>query len=61
LLTGDALFCQRPLGRAIVGAGRDYVLAIKDNQPELHAATHAAFAEPGEPDVTARERNAAAW
>lgn len=61
VLTGDALFCQRPLARAIVGAGRDYVLAVKDNQPDLHEAARAAFADPGEPAVTAREKNAAAW
>jgi len=44
VLTGDALFCGRPLARAIVEAGRDYVLAIKDNQPELHEAARTAFA-----------------
>jgi hypothetical protein len=61
VLTGDALFCQRPLARAIVTAGRDYVLAVKDNQPDLHEATRTAFAEPGEPAVTAHEKNAGAW
>src|SRR4051794_33980066 len=44
VLTGDALFCQRPLARAIVGAGRDYVLAVKDNQPQVHDAAPTAFA-----------------
>lgn len=61
VLTGDALFCQRPLARAIVGAGRDYLLAIKDNQPDLHEAARTAFASPGEPAVTAHEKNAAVW
>jgi hypothetical protein len=61
VLTGDALFCQRPLARAIVTAGRDYVLAIKDNQPELHAAARTAFAAAGEPAVMAREKNAGRW
>jgi hypothetical protein len=44
LLTGDALFCQRPLARLILAAGRDYLLAIKDNQPDLLEATQTAFA-----------------
>lgn len=61
VLTGDALFCQRPLAGAIVAAGRDYLLAIKDNQPDLHEAARTAFAEPGTPAVEAREKNAAAW
>ena len=45
LLTGDALFCQRPLARLIVEAGRDYLFAVKDNQPDLHEATQTAFAD----------------
>ena len=44
LLTGDALFCQRPLARCIVEAGRDYLFAIKDNQPDLLEAARTAFA-----------------
>jgi hypothetical protein len=61
VLTGDALFCQRPLAGAIIGAGRDYVLAVKDNQPDLHEAARTAFASPGAPAVTAREKNAVRW
>ncbi len=61
VLTGDALFCQRPLAAAIVAAGRDYLLAVKDNQPELHEATRTALARPGEPAVVAREKNVAVW
>ena len=59
VLTGDALFCQRPLARAIVGAGRDYVLAVKDNQPDLHEAIRTAFADaaPGTAGATAHEKN----
>lgn len=44
VLTGDALFCQRPLARAIIEAERDYVLAIKDNQPDLLETARTAFA-----------------
>jgi len=45
VLTGDAIFCQRPLARVIIEAGRDYVLAVKDNQPDLHETARTAFAD----------------
>lgn len=45
VLTGDAIFCQRPLARAIIEAGRDYVLVIKDNQPDLFETAQTAFAD----------------
>src|SRR5438128_11421731 len=45
LLTGDALFCQRPLARLIVEAGRGYLFAIKDNQPDLLETAQTAFAD----------------
>lgn len=62
VLTGDAIYCQRPLARAIVEAGRDYLLAIKDNQPDLREATETALRHPGRaPDAEALEKNAAAW
>jgi hypothetical protein len=63
VLTGDALFCQRPLARAIVEAERDYLLAVKDNQPDLHEAIRTAFAAatPATAGATAREKNAARW
>ena len=63
VLTGDALFCQRPLARAIVGAGRDYVLAVKDNQPDLHEAARTAFAAatPSTAAATTREKSAGRW
>jgi hypothetical protein len=44
ILTGDALFCQRPLAQLIIDHGRDYLLAVKDNQPDLHEAAQATFA-----------------
>jgi predicted transposase YbfD/YdcC len=34
----DAMGCQRAIAEQIVAAGADYVLAVKDNQPELHEA-----------------------
>jgi hypothetical protein len=60
VLTGDALFCQRPLAKAITAAGRDYLLAVKDNQPDLHETARAAFADatPATADATAREKSA---
>lgn len=35
VVTGDAMFCQRDLCRAIVDGGGDYVFTVKDNQPSL--------------------------
>lgn len=35
VLTGDALFCQRRLCRQVQAAGGDYLLLVKDNQPNL--------------------------
>jgi len=32
-----ALNCQRAIAQQIVDQGGDYVLALKDNQPTLHA------------------------
>jgi DDE_Tnp_1-associated/Transposase DDE domain len=34
-VTGDAMFTHRDVARKIVDAGGDYVLFVKDNQPEL--------------------------
>jgi predicted transposase YbfD/YdcC len=36
LVTIDAMGCQTKIAQAIVDAGADYVLAVKDNQPTLH-------------------------
>jgi hypothetical protein len=60
VLSGDALFCQRPLARAIIAAGRDYLLAVKDNQPDLHETIRTAFAEatPETADAQTREKSA---
>ena len=53
------MFCRRPLARAIVDAGRDYVLAVKDNQPDLHETIRTAFADatPASADATVREKS----
>ena len=43
LFTADALFTQRPLARVILQADRDFLFAVKDNQPDLHEAVRASF------------------
>jgi hypothetical protein len=47
VITGDAMFCQRDLCQQIVDDGGDYLIAVKDNQPELKAAIEAEF-QPGQ-------------
>jgi hypothetical protein len=63
VLTGDALFCQRPLARAIIDSGRDSVPAIKDNQLDLHEAARTALAAaaPATAAATARGKKGAPW
>jgi DDE family transposase len=60
VLTGDAIFCQRPLARAIIESGREYVLAIKDNQPDLFETARTAFADAtaDSADATVLEKSA---
>jgi hypothetical protein len=43
LFTGDALFCQRPLAQVLLDADRDFLFAVKDNQPELLEAIQTSF------------------
>jgi hypothetical protein len=43
VITGDAMFCQRDLCRQIIDSGGDYLITVKDNQPELKAAIAAEF------------------
>lgn len=61
LFTADALFTQRPLARVILEADRDFVFAVKDNQPELLEAILTSFldAERREPDAKAVEKKGA--
>lgn len=37
VVSADAMHCQKDTARQILGQGGDYVLALKDNQPNLHA------------------------
>lgn len=43
IFTGDALFTQRPLAKAILDAGRDFLFTVKDNQPNLLEALQTSF------------------
>lgn len=63
LLTGDALFCQRPLARLIVETGRAYLFAVKDNQPDLLEAAQTAFAAatPATADARTQEKKGTRW
>jgi predicted transposase YbfD/YdcC len=45
VVTIDALGCQRAIAAQLHEQGADYVLALKGNQPTLHATVVAAFAD----------------
>jgi predicted transposase YbfD/YdcC len=56
IVTTDAMGCQKEIAQTIVEHGGDYVLAVKDNQPTLHAEIQAAFARAEtQPRATPRE------
>jgi hypothetical protein len=43
IITADAAYCQRDVCRQIVDSGGHYLVVVKDNQPDLHAACAAEF------------------
>lgn len=45
IVTIDAIGCQKEITAKIAAAKADYVIAVKDNQPTLHAAVADAFAD----------------
>jgi len=49
IVTTDAMGCQKAIAETIVAGGGDYILAVKENQPTLHAEIQAAFATPAPP------------
>ena len=51
IVTIDAVGCQTALAAAIVEGGGDYVLAVKGNQPTLHAEIQDAFAQAPAPKL----------
>jgi len=44
LVSTDAMGCQVAIAESILAAGADYLLAVKDNQPTLHAEIESYFA-----------------
>jgi predicted transposase YbfD/YdcC len=59
VLTGDALFCQRTLCRQVSGTGGDYLVIVKENQPQLHRDIATLFASRA--DVALRAASLPAW
>lgn len=49
LVVGDAAFCQRDICEKILEEEGDYLLVVKDNQPNLHKAAQQAFVIPKAP------------
>lgn len=52
IVTIDAMGCQKQISQQIVESGGDYVLAVKDNHPKLHAALADHFLKLHETDFT---------
>ncbi len=59
VLTGDALFCQRPLCAQVGDAGGDYLVMVKENQPRLHRDIATLFASRA--DIALRAASLPAW
>jgi predicted transposase YbfD/YdcC len=56
IVTTDAMGCQKEVAKTVVEGEGDYILAVKDNQPTLHAEAQAAFAAAaGQPAPAHRE------
>ena len=49
IVTTDAMGCQKAIAETIVAGGGDYLLAVKENQPTVHAELQAAFATAATP------------
>ena len=56
IVTMDALLTQRQVAQTIVAAGGDYVMIVKDNQPELKADIELVFTLPPAGDRQAHVR-----
>jgi predicted transposase YbfD/YdcC len=52
IVTIDAMGCQKDIAAAIRSCEADYVLAVKDNQPDLHQTVHEAFMAHAEDDFS---------
>jgi predicted transposase YbfD/YdcC len=51
IVTIDAMGCQKAIAETIVTGGGDYILAVKDNQPTLHAEIQVVFAQAPAPKL----------
>jgi predicted transposase YbfD/YdcC len=51
IVTTDAMGCQKAIAETIVTGGGDYILAVKDNQPTLHAELQVVFAQAPAPKL----------
>ena len=58
LVTIDAIGCQKDIASQVVAQGGDYVLAVKDNQPTLHADIQQVFDDLLSEQETALEHRA---
>jgi predicted transposase YbfD/YdcC len=56
VVTTDAMGCQKEIAQTVVEGGGDYILAVKDNQPTLHAELQAAFIEAPPPKPRSARR-----
>ncbi len=56
LFTTDSLFTQQPLTQVLLEADRDFLFAVKDNQPDLHEALQANFREPPSSPPTSKPK-----
>lgn len=54
-VTIDAMGCQKNIAAAIVDAGGDYALALKDNHPVLRQEVETTFEYPGASGVHTSE------
>lgn len=55
VFTMDALLTQRNIAQTIIDGGGDYVMIVKENQPQLYADIQELFAEPGAEPFVADE------
>jgi predicted transposase YbfD/YdcC len=65
VVTIDAMGCQSAIAAQLVAQGADYVLALKGNQPTLHATVVGAFADAARTDrerwIPAEQDHAQTW
>jgi predicted transposase YbfD/YdcC len=56
IVTTDAMGCQKEIAQTIVDGGGDYILAVKANQPTLHAEIQEAFVQAPAPKLRSSRR-----